>query len=70
MAIPWFADDLATVGNLNDCALALEFLIKQGPKYGYFPEPEQTHVILHRGIRTRGKLGIPGQGLDASFITT
>eukprot|EP00956_Cyclotella_meneghiniana_P025811 scaffold54612_cov72-Cyclotella_meneghiniana.AAC.3 len=32
-------DDLAAVGNLSDCAMALEFLIEEGPKYSYFPEP-------------------------------
>eukprot|EP00956_Cyclotella_meneghiniana_P042116 scaffold248361_cov42-Cyclotella_meneghiniana.AAC.1 len=42
---PQFADDLAAVGNLSDCAMALEFLIEEGPKYGYFPEPEKTHII-------------------------
>ena len=45
VAVPWFADDVATVGNLSDCALALEFLCEVGPQYGYFPEPEKTHVI-------------------------
>eukprot|EP00956_Cyclotella_meneghiniana_P033352 scaffold95206_cov68-Cyclotella_meneghiniana.AAC.1 len=45
VAVPWFADDVATVGNLSDCALALEFLCEVGPQYGYYPEPEKTHVI-------------------------
>ena len=33
---PMFADDAAAVDSFDDCALCLEFLMEEGPKYGYY----------------------------------
>jgi hypothetical protein len=42
---PWFADDAAAIGNALDNATALEFLAHEGKAYGWYAEPEKTHVI-------------------------
>eukprot|EP00956_Cyclotella_meneghiniana_P030419 scaffold76449_cov22-Cyclotella_meneghiniana.AAC.1 len=38
-----------------DCALALEYLVKEGPKYGYYPEPEKTHVVCTEAEEPEGR---------------
>jgi hypothetical protein len=42
---PWFADDAAAIGNALDNATALEFLAQEGKAYGWYAEPEKTHVV-------------------------
>ena len=43
----WFADDSACFAALNDLVGWLKKLIELGPKYGYFPEPEKSYVIVN-----------------------
>ncbi|KAL7525716.1 hypothetical protein ACHAXR_001124, partial [Thalassiosira sp. AJA248-18] len=38
----WFADDMAGAGSASHNAECLDFLMKKGPHYGYFPEPEKS----------------------------
>ncbi|KAL7523344.1 hypothetical protein ACHAXR_000135, partial [Thalassiosira sp. AJA248-18] len=41
----WFADDMAGAGSAAHNAECLDFLMKKGPRYGYFPEPEKSWYI-------------------------
>ena len=36
---PWYADDASSVGTAADNARCLAFLVENGPKYGYHPQP-------------------------------
>ena len=42
----WFADDSSAAGKLREVRLWWETLTMLGPKYGYFPKPSKTVLIL------------------------
>ena len=42
----WFADDSSAAGKLEDLKLWWDRLKLDGPKYGYFPKPTKTHLIV------------------------
>ena len=42
---PWYADDAAAAGEAVHNARCMNFLVENGPRYGYFPEPEKSHYI-------------------------
>ena len=42
----WFADDSSAAGKLEHLKLWWERLKADGPKYGYFPKPIKTHLIV------------------------
>ena len=42
---PWYADDLAGLGEAEDNARLLRLLYEKGPDFGYFPEAEKSHYI-------------------------
>jgi len=42
----WYADDASSCGKLEKLALWWNFLNEIGPKYGYFPKPSKTWLIL------------------------
>ncbi|KAL7537944.1 hypothetical protein ACHAXR_008166 [Thalassiosira sp. AJA248-18] len=41
----WFSDDMAGAGTAAHNAECLNFLMKKGPSYGYFHEPEKSWYI-------------------------
>jgi hypothetical protein len=65
--LPTFADDVAAVGNVVSCARSLEFLSEVGPIYGYFPEPEKTHVICKEEDELEAKVVFLTRGLDVQY---
>jgi hypothetical protein len=65
--LPTFADDVAAVGNVVSCARSLEFLSEVGPIYGYFPEPEKTHVICKEEDELEAKVAFLTRGLDVKY---
>jgi hypothetical protein len=42
---PWYADDAAMAGPVDDIATAQRLLLELGPRRGYFPEPEKSILI-------------------------
>ena len=42
---PWYADDMAMAGPVEDIAGAMEHLQRWGPARGYFPEPSKSIMI-------------------------
>ena len=42
---PWYADDAAMAGPLEDVAAAMRLLQAQGPARGYYPEPDKSVLI-------------------------
>ena len=43
----FYADDTACLASLLRLREWLETLIKEGPKYGYFPEPHKKFLGVH-----------------------
>ena len=43
---PWYADDAAMAGRASEVSLLMEALTRLGPKYGYFPEPDKSVLIV------------------------
>jgi hypothetical protein len=47
----WYADDSGSIGELRNVYLWLQHLVKEGPKYGYFPEPDKSYLIIKESFR-------------------
>ena len=41
-----FADDLTVAGNIKEIKQYWELLLQVGPKYGYYPKPSKSHLIV------------------------
>ena len=55
---PWYADDMAMAGAVDDIAEAMGLLQQWGPARGYFPEPEKSVMVCRdeQQGRARGQL--------------
>jgi len=42
---PWYADDATSVGTAADNTRCLAFLVENGPKCGYHPQPEKSWYV-------------------------
>ena len=42
----WYADDYTAIGNISDIRGWFEHLVKIGPCYGYFPEPNKSCLVV------------------------
>eukprot|EP00956_Cyclotella_meneghiniana_P019732 scaffold34249_cov24-Cyclotella_meneghiniana.AAC.2 len=64
---PWFADDSAIAGTSEQCAECLHFLCKEGPAYGYFPEPEKSWHICKAADEAEARLAFMVHNLKVNF---
>ena len=44
---PWYADDAAATGKFQQIKDFVMELMEKGPKYGYYPEPEKSILVVH-----------------------
>ena len=67
---PWYADDSAACGTALDNAKCLEFLIREGPKYGYHPVPARSWYICKAEDEEDARLAFSSLGLYKSTSPT
>ena len=46
-----FADDLTGAGKLKEIKIWWDTLITEGPKYGYYPKPSKSFLIVKQHLR-------------------
>ena len=55
-----FADDLAVAGKIEKIKQCWELLLRVGPKYGYYPKPSKSHLIMKEEHSGRSKFIFKG----------
>ena len=50
----WYADDAAAVGKLAELRVWWDILTKEGPNFGYYPNPSKTWLVTKEGCHTAG----------------
>jgi hypothetical protein len=64
--IPMYADDAAGVGRFDHSAKCLDFLMEEGPYYGYFPEAEKTRVICSLADEPEARAAFLSRGISVT----
>ena len=55
-----FADDLTVAGKIEEIKQYWELLLQVGPKYGYYPKPSKSHLIVKEQHFGRAKFIFKG----------
>ena len=50
-----FADDYSAAGKLETVLAWAEALVEEGPKYGYYPEPSKSVLVVKEGKEDRAR---------------
>jgi hypothetical protein len=61
---PWYCNDAGTAGKAVPNARCLDFLMKFGPTYGYFPEPSKSYYICKAEDEDVAHAAFEGFGLE------
>ena len=64
----WFADDEGHVGSARLNALCLAYLVRHGPKYGYYPKPEKSFHVCMEADEAVAKREFLSRGLELQFV--
>jgi hypothetical protein len=64
---PWYCDDAGAAGRALPNARCLDFLVKFGPTYGYFPEPGKSHYICKADDEPAARQAFEGFGLEINY---
>ncbi len=51
----WYADDSAAIGHIDNICNWWKTLVKEGPQYGYFPNPTKTWLVVKEQYLTYAK---------------
>ena len=60
---PWYCDNAGAAGN----AQCLDFLVKFGPQYGYFPKPGKSYYICKAEDEDTARQAFASFGLDINY---
>jgi len=63
----WFADDAQGVGKLPELRVWWEKLLALGPKYGYFPKPSKTHLVVKPHLIAEAREAFKDTGVQISM---
>ncbi len=64
---PWYCDDAGAAGKALPNARCLDFLVKFGPQYGYFPEPGKSYYICKAEDKEAARQAFESFGLDINY---
>ena len=64
---PGYCDDVGAAGRALPNARCLDFLVKFGPTYGYFPEPGKSHYICKAEDEPAARQAFEGFGLEINY---
>ena len=64
---PWFADDSGAAGEAVHAAACLEYLVVNGPRLGYFPEPAKSYYICKEEDEEVTRQAFREKGLTINF---
>ena len=51
----WYADDSGCLAKLQHLKEWLNILMNDGPKFGYYPEPDKSYLIVHPDFIDKAK---------------
>ncbi len=63
----WYCNDADAAGKAVPNAQCLDFLVKFGPTYGYFPEPSKSYYICKAEDEGVARATIEGFGLEINY---
>ena len=62
----WYADDSSCMGKLENVRRWFDILRMDGPKWGYYPEPTKSYLIIKPGLETEARRNF--QDLNVQLI--
>ncbi len=65
---PWYCDNAGMAGKALPNAQCLNFLVKFGPPYGYFPEPRKSYYICKAEDEPVARLSFESFGLEINHL--
>ena len=60
----WYADDAAAAGKIADLRVWWNLLTREGPDFGYFPNPSKTWLITKEGFNDVGISSFASTGVS------
>jgi hypothetical protein len=64
---PWYCNNAGAAGKALPNAQYLDFLVKFGPSYGYFPEPGKLHYICKAEDKPIARQAFESFGLEINY---
>jgi hypothetical protein len=65
---PWYADDAGAAGEARWNAACLNYLVRHGPRYGYFFEPDKSYHVCREEDETTAWEAFATLELDMNFV--
>ena len=62
----WYADDVAAMGKLADLRAWWNHLTREGPDFGYYPNPSKTWLVTKEGCQAAGLSTFAGTGVNVT----